>query len=313
MPGRGTPVLAEFPPEFWAWAVCTLMLTAALGFAAGAHFGRHATDRLLRRARRHVSRLCGAVMSTLETAQQAVTLLQQARDVLLTAEQLQQLDAQQNRLLETLGGVIERQRSMRSGPAVDASPNSAAKTSSNAFSVDWVLQPEDETTNLPNHAALEANLANLLQAGREHGGDSGLLLVQLDKYDQLRLRFGVPRAQRLLRRLARVVLRSIREEDLLCHVEGPQLAVLMPGVDAEAGLRLAEAVRHTVRNYRFRLDESGPEVLVTASFGFTSCPVGDSVELALNRAAAAVIDAERRGRNQLHAVPAGVPALCATA
>jgi hypothetical protein len=115
-----TASLAELPAAVWVWACFTLLLAAALGFAAGAYYGRHATDRLLRRARRRVSQLAAAVMGTLETAQQACWLLQQAGDVLLTAEQLQQLDRKKSRLLESLAAVIERQRP----PAAASSDNS---------------------------------------------------------------------------------------------------------------------------------------------------------------------------------------------
>ena len=74
----------------------------------------------------------------------------------------------------------------------------------------------------------------------------------------------------------------------------------MPAVDARTGGELAGTIRDRVRGYRFRLDETGPEVLVTASFGYTRLFPGDTVELALNRAGNALDRSLRRGRNQLH-------------
>ena len=64
--------------------------------------------------------------------------------------------------------------------------------------------------------------------------------------------------------------------------------------------RLAQTICDTVRHYHFRLEESGPEVLVTASFGLTQCRPGDNADLILNRVENALAKSQRRGRNQLH-------------
>ncbi len=45
------------------------------------------------------------------------------------------------------------------------------------------------------------------------------------------------------------------------------------------GMKIAEKIRETVRNYHFRVDDNGPEVLVTASFGYANCGPGDSADL----------------------------------
>jgi PleD family two-component response regulator len=78
------------------------------------------------------------------------------------------------------------------------------------------------------------------------------------------------------------------------------LAVLMPAIDALAGGQLAGTIRDRVRSYQFRLDATGPEVLVTASFGYTRLFPGDTTESALNRAGSALEKSCGRGRNQLH-------------
>ena len=68
----------------------------------------------------------------------------------------------------------------------------------------------------------------------------------------------------------------------------------------KAGESYRKRVRNVVRVHNFRIHDGGPEVLVTASFGFTACPPHDSAEAALGRAGDAVAQSTRRGRNQLH-------------
>ena len=76
--------------------------------------------------------------------------------------------------------------------------------------------------------------------------------------------------------------------------------VLMPAVDPQTGGELAGTIRDRVRGYQFRVDETGQEVLVTASFGYTRLFPADTAELALNRAGSALAKSLGRGRNQLH-------------
>ncbi len=80
----------------------------------------------------------------------------------------------------------------------------------------------------------------------------------------------------------------------------------------DGGTRLGQVVRDSVRNAHFRIDEIGPEVLLTASLGCTPCqPDEENVELILNRAFAALSKSQRVGRNQLHIHDGATPVHCA--
>lgn len=160
--------------------------------------------------------------------------------------------------------------------------------------------PEDAATGLPDRTAFDHNIALLQDAVNQSGGEAGLLLVQLDRWPQLVRRIGMAQSLVLLRKVAGVLCRSIRDEDLLCRTGDETFAVLMPNVGPETGGHLAEAIRRTIRHYHFRLDETGPEILVTASFGFAATLPGEHPDLLCNRAGDALALSHRRGRNQLH-------------
>ncbi len=290
-------IMSDVSTAFWLWAAVTLLMTAAIGFTAGICYARVSVERTCRRARTQLSTLFTAVIGALEAAQETCAFLEKFPDLLLTPEQVERLDRTQNRLLETVSTVVDTQRSAASGP-VHASHKE--KPAVEKFTIDWELTPEDPLTGLPDESAFEVNLRRLLEAGCRSNTESGLLLVKVDKFAHLTSRFGSDGTKQLMRKMIRVVLRAARDEDLLCHYSGPTFAVLIPAVDDPVGRKLAEAIRNTVREYHFRLDESGPEVLVTASFGYTTCLPDDNDDLALNRAGNALAKSERRGRNQLH-------------
>ena len=63
---------------------------------------------------------------------------------------------------------------------------------------------------------------------------------------------------------------------------------------------MAETVRAAVREHSFHIDASGPEVLLTASFGYAVCLPDEPPTLVLDRAGDALQKSQSVGRNQLH-------------
>jgi diguanylate cyclase (GGDEF)-like protein len=100
--------------------------------------------------------------------------------------------------------------------------------------------------------------------------------------------------------VAAVIARAVREQDLVCRLTEDSFGILFPSVDGDAGQKLAQAVRNSIRFHTFRLHDIGPEVLVTASFGYTACTPKDRAETVLSQAGDALARSSHRGRNQLH-------------
>lgn len=282
--------------DLWVWAGCALLLTAALGFAAGVLYARMSVKWAFRRARTRLSKLYTLVLETLETAQDTCSLLERFPDLLLTAEQSEKLERKQIRLLETVSRIVEAQRQIKSA----AVEQTAHKVHPEEFSIDWLRSPEDLNIGVPDRSAFDANLKTMLKMGCQAEIESALMLIKVDKLDHLKNRFDIRGSETFMRLMASLVCRALRDKDLLCRFGDDTFAVLMPGTHSGNGPRLAQAIRSTVRNHHFRLEESGPEVLVTASFGYTVCYPEDNIDLALNRAGNALAKSQRRGRNQLH-------------
>jgi diguanylate cyclase (GGDEF)-like protein len=284
------------PAGLWLWAALTLVLTAVLAFAGGIAFARMSSRRAIERARQHVARLVPIVLESLRTADDACRTLAGISAWGLSTTQLEQLAASRTRLLETWQQIDLRQQEQELQAELDAQRTARMAE----FQARWTREPADEGTGLPDRSAFDANLQLVLSEGAQADVESGLLVVRIDRYDQLRKRFGLRGAQQIGERMARLLCRLIRDKDLVCRFAIDTFAVLMPGMDAASGDRLAATIRDTVRDHHFQLDKTGPEVFVTASFGYTSLRGDDSVELAVGRAVHALSRSERRGRNQLH-------------
>ena len=296
--------------ELYAFGALALFLTSGIGFVSGLLYARWSQQFALQRASQELSRLFRAVLRSLDTAEQACGLLEKFPNLFLTEEQAAQFDGKRKSLLETAARIVESRAATIQRREAEAA---RAKARLEQFSLAFERTPEDLTTKLPDRTAFETNLAAMLTAGNQSGQGSGLLLVKIDKYDHLKTRFGWSGAEVFLQKMAGLLCRTIREADLVCRIAEDTFAVLLPAVDAEQGQELAGTVRTAVRQCQFRRDESGPEVLVTASFGYTSCLPDDHRDIVLSRAGAALAESQRRGRNQLHVHNGNAVAMCATA
>jgi len=282
---------AAIPVELWVWGSITLVVTAVAGFAAGAAYAQQSLRRTVRKAKKQLSKLYPMVVERIDAAQEACGLLEAFPGLRLSADQAQRLERKRSRLVETVAKIVESQVALESLPVPKPKE---------PIEINWVRTPEDSLTGLPDRTAFDSNLVSLLESGDQAQMENGLLLVKVDRFDHLKKRYGSDDAERLLKKLATVVCRGLCDEDLVCRYNDETFGVLMPGLDAESGRRRAAAIRMAVRNHHFRLEQGDPEVLVTASFGFTLCPPGDHVDLALSRAGNALSRSFKRGRNQLY-------------
>jgi diguanylate cyclase (GGDEF)-like protein len=278
---------------FWAWAVATLLLAAGLGFLAGTSYANRSTDRGFRKALRAISSLYALALDSLDKAQHLSSLLEHFPGAALTADEVDRLDSKRGSLMETVGRLITKQRE---GMAKQLD----ARLKPKPQPIEWMRTSLDPATNAPDRSMFNMNLRSMLEAGTQTDLSSGLLLVTIDRREQLKARFGIKGADDFDKGVAAMIARAIREQDLVCRLTEDSFGVLFPSVDAEAGRRLAQAVRNSVRFHTFRLNDIGPEVLVTASFGYAACAPHDNPDTVLARAGDALARSIHRGRNQLH-------------
>jgi diguanylate cyclase (GGDEF)-like protein len=290
--------VAEVPPSFWVWAALACLIAGAAGFATGVLYARNSVQRTLSSAHRHVSRLYRIVVDSLDHAHQACAILEKLPDLKLSLRQTESLYGKKTELLKTVENIVECQTERLA--AVAKKHEQTAQRVADELTNCWMREPADAATGIPDRPAFDVNLQKLLEFCTQTETESGLLLVRLDKLERHTARYGASCAERFLKIMSSIVCRALREEDIVCRFRRDTFAVLFANVDEESGKALSMSLRNSVRAYQFRSDDHGPEVLVTASFGYTRCLPHDTAELVLNRADNALSQSTRRGRNRLH-------------
>jgi diguanylate cyclase (GGDEF)-like protein len=150
----------------------------------------------------------------------------------------------------------------------------------------------DLLTGLPNNRGFEDQLAAQLDSAAENDAFT-LILAQLDRFDLLNQRRGRHRGDEALKRVAAVMTEALAGTKL-ARLVGAEFAVLVPGVDAESGLDVAERFRRAIGT-EFVQDL----IPLTVSCGVVSYPRhGRDRASLMHLADEAVSAAKRAGGNQ---------------
>ena len=88
----------------------------------------------------------------------------------------------------------------------------------------------DHLTGLLNRKGFDQALAGALRVAREGGGAQALLFVDLDRFKLVNDTWGHALGDELLRRLAKRLVASVREGDVIARYGGDEFAVIMRDV-----------------------------------------------------------------------------------
>ena len=162
----------------------------------------------------------------------------------------------------------------------------------------------DDLTGLYNRRYVFAHLNEQFARLPETGGQTAVMLFDLDKFKQVNDQHGHPAGDAVLRELAVRVLRHVRSVDLVGRLGGEEFVVVMPETNLAGAVVVAERVRAAVASEPFML-EGSRTLPVTISAGVAATDESDKkLESLFKRADDALYAAKDGGRNQVVALAA---------
>ena len=150
----------------------------------------------------------------------------------------------------------------------------------------------DPLTDCLNRKALEARALELEQQARLTGGSVALVACDIDRFKEVNDTHGHDRGDAVLQSVAYEMRKSLRSFELLYRLGGEEFLIVLPGVDLQGGIVVAERLRKTIEACR----PGGLDL--TLSFG-VSAGAGAEVdyERLFKAADEALYDAKAAGRN----------------
>ncbi len=157
----------------------------------------------------------------------------------------------------------------------------------------------DGLTGLFNHRHAKERLDEEFERSLRFGRDLTVLFMDLDNFKFFNDSHGHQAGDEILQTLAGLMMKSVRESDILARWGGEEFIVIAPETSKEAGCLLAEKIRMKVSEHAFPHASEQPLGLVSLSIGISSrSDVTENAEKLVRLADDAVYAAKDSGRNR---------------
>ncbi len=188
---------------------------------------------------------------------------------------------------------------IRIGPHVRIKYSVTDKAEANLLLQMWEASVRDSLTGAFNREYLSERLKAEFAFAQRHNTDTALIMFDLDHFKKVNDTYGHQAGDAVLIETCRMVMTSLRAEDILSRYGGEEFAISARGIDIAAASQLAERLR---RNSARTIQFERHQIPVTASLGCAALS-----ELGTNQSPEALIAiADRRlylaktgGRNRV--------------
>lgn len=159
----------------------------------------------------------------------------------------------------------------------------------------------DSLTGLFNKRHFCEALTKEFKVAMRYQTPVSLLMIDLDNFKLINDRFGHQAGDAVLKEIALLLTRSLREIDIPARYGGDEVAIILPETVIEQAFFVAKRIKKLIEEHPVKFGQRS--IKVTASFGISSCPNSliKSVEDMIAAADKALYDAKRYGRNRIEA------------
>jgi diguanylate cyclase len=159
----------------------------------------------------------------------------------------------------------------------------------------------DPLTGLLNRRGFAQALDSALTPeGDAHANPAVLLMVDIDHFKLINDTHGHLMGDKVIRSVAQLLKANVKGRDTVARMGGEEFAVLLLDTPMQGAAHLAEQVRNTIANARFRRTDTPAELgPVTVSIGVAALSPEETPEDFINRADMALYQSKRTGRNKV--------------
>ena len=155
---------------------------------------------------------------------------------------------------------------------------------------------QDTLTGLPNRLRFNQLLGSAIADAARVNGPLAVLLIDLDRFQQINDTLGHPTGDRVLQEVGTRLREAIRQEDIVARISGDEFALFLPGARYSDAMHTITRIHH-VFDRRFELD--GRPLDLRASVGVAGYPEHGSDATELMRCAdLAMYRAKRSGQRE---------------
>ncbi|MDM7267272.1 MAG: GGDEF domain-containing protein [Aquificaceae bacterium] len=156
----------------------------------------------------------------------------------------------------------------------------------------------DQLTGLYNRRFLDETIDKIAAQIKRRGTTLGILMVDIDYFKEVNDTYGHDMGDKVLKEIAKVFVKSVREVDLVIRFGGEEFLVLLMDVQSGKSVEIAEKIRKAVESHT--IESFGVVLRKTVSVGVSEFPVdSDNIWQCIKYADVALYKAKEMGRNRV--------------
>lgn len=164
-----------------------------------------------------------------------------------------------------------------------------------------VLATRDALTGLYNRRYILERIEEKLPEVKRHRLDCCIVMMDIDHFKQVNDHYGHAVGDDVLRAVAKILMRELRQEDVVARYGGEEFLIFLPMTDIASAQLLVERLRYALSTHDFQAKQES--FSMTASFGITQHQVQHSIDKTIDIADKALYQAKRAGRNCVMVLP----------
>ncbi|MFZ6726739.1 sensor domain-containing diguanylate cyclase [Undibacterium sp. MH2W] len=160
----------------------------------------------------------------------------------------------------------------------------------------------DTLTNLLNRHAFDFIFQQALLDAERSRQPMCVLLLDIDFFKKINDKQGRQVGDHVLREIAAISKRSLRESDVICRWGGEEFLILLKNCTLEKATSIAENLRSTIaaNDFSRTTDLTRTRLSITVSMGVAECRENETEDSVFDRADEALAQAKKNGRNSVY-------------
>jgi diguanylate cyclase len=157
----------------------------------------------------------------------------------------------------------------------------------------------DYLTGLYNRRYIMMQAGFLLSLCKRNNHAISFIMADIDHFKSVNDSYGHQAGDHVLKQVAELLVRNVRECDLVARYGGEEFLLVLPELDSVKATALAERIRSTIAESRFEYD--GNTVSITVSLGISTDQTSPdtTIDRLISQSDSALYEAKRGGRNRV--------------
>jgi len=161
-----------------------------------------------------------------------------------------------------------------------------------------MLVTTDPLTGAKNRRYFYEQFEKEFNRSKRHGDKLVFMMIDVDHFKSINDKFGHDGGDIALKKIVSCCQNTLRSYDLFCRIGGDEFGALLVSVDREDGLRIAERLRHNMKNYK--IDFNDDVIEVSVSIGLVQVLENEaSVDSLIKKADIALYKSKATGRDKV--------------